>query len=260
MNIVEQFAQERRVVRLNRRAYQVLCSRPIVRGRDTGVIVMHEVFGLTESVLKLADMIAQSGFVVWVPVLFGPSHKPATKLRGTVGALTSWCIRREIYAFAGNRSSPITNVIRAICREISSETDRPVGVVGLCLTGNFALATTNEPAVNAVVCGQPSLPMPPCFRQRRALHLGSHEVDALRGRTAAGLDIFVARFERDRICPPERIQRLRDVIGAQHVVQPGIPGRGHAVFTEDLSDDPDHPTQHALRDMIDYLRRRLAPV
>ena len=186
---VSQFAAERRVVRQCGRSYQVLCSGSIVSGRDTGVDIMHEVFGLTETVLRLADTIAQSGFVVWVPVLFGPSRKTATKLRGTA-AVMACCIRREIYAFAANRYSPITDLIRAVCRELSNETGRPVGVVGLCLTGNFALATTTESAVNAVVCGRPSLPMPPCFGHRRALHLGPHELEALRARAAAELDIL----------------------------------------------------------------------
>lgn len=253
---VSRFAAERRVVRHHGRPYHVLCSRSVVRG-DMGVVLLHEVFGLTESVLRLADTIAREGFVVWVPVLFGPSHKTATKLQSSA-AVMACCIRREIHAFAGNHSSPITDLIRTVCRDLSNETGRPVGVVGMCLTGNFALATTTEPAVDAVVCGQPSLPMPPCFGHRRALHLGPNEVEALCQRTAAGLDVFVARFEGDRICPPERVQRLRDLVGSAHVIQPDIPGPGHAVFTESLSPDPEHPTQRALREMIVYLKRRLA--
>jgi dienelactone hydrolase len=258
MPAVDQFAKERRVVQQGGRSYQVLCSASIVRGRDTGVVLMHEVFGLTESVLRLAGTIAQAGFVVWVPILFGPSHTTTTPLRGAAGVVAS-CIRREIYAFAANRSSPITDVVRALCRELSNETGRPVGVVGLCLTGNFALATTTEAEVNAVVCGQPSLPMPPCLSRKHALHLGPNELEALRRRAAEGLDIFVARFDRDYICPPERVNRLREVVGEAHFIKPDIPGSGHAVFTESLSLDPNHPTQHALREMIGYLQRRLSP-
>jgi len=207
---VRAFAGERRTVSCGKRTIDVLCSRQIVHGQDVGVVLMHEAFGVTESVLRLAGRIAEAGFVVWVPVLFGPSHKPATRLTRGTACLYSWCVRREICAFAANRTSPITEFILAACQTLGGETGLPVGVNGLRLSGNFALATTTESVVNAVVCGQPSFPF---LGKPSTLQLGDGRVEALKRRASAGLDIFAVRFDEDGLSPKERLDRLRDLVG-----------------------------------------------
>ena len=70
------------------------------------------------------------------------------------------CIRREFSVWATNRSSPIVDWLRALSREMHTQCGgNGVGAVGMCFTGNFALAMMTEPAVVAPVLSQPSLPL-----------------------------------------------------------------------------------------------------
>ena len=85
---VQQFARERRTISCGNREIAVLCSRPIVREQDAGVLLIHEAFGVTESVLRLAGLIAAAGFVVWLPVLrtIGQAGEPANRRRSSIFA------------------------------------------------------------------------------------------------------------------------------------------------------------------------------
>jgi len=79
---------------------------------------------------------------------FFPNHHPGTKdgrrriyhlaiARNLVRVL---CIRREFHIFAARKSSPVTNWMRALCRDVQSRHDgMQVGTLGMCPTGNFAL-------------------------------------------------------------------------------------------------------------------------
>ena len=255
---VEEFISGIREFVFEGNVYRVLCRVPSDRSKRSGVIVMHELLGVSPKVLDLAARIADEGYTVWVPVLFGPSHKTATKLEAAKGLFAACCLRREIHMFAADHSSPIAEMLRALCREFSQDVHASIGVVGLCLTGNFALAAITEASVQAAVCGQPSLPMPPLLGRRCALHLSPDEIRQIRTKTDAGFRMFGARFDGDWICPVERFDRLKKEFGNRAVIQPRIPGTGHAVFTEALSPDPEHPTHQALSEMIHYLRSRLA--
>jgi dienelactone hydrolase len=65
---VQQFARERQTISSDDREIEALGSHPIVREQDSGALLMHEAFDVTESVLRLAELIAAAGFIVWVPV------------------------------------------------------------------------------------------------------------------------------------------------------------------------------------------------
>ena len=52
-------------------------------------------------------------------------------------------------------------MLRALCLRLHEEVGGPgVGAVGMCLTGNFALALMVDPWLMAPVLSQPSLPFP----------------------------------------------------------------------------------------------------
>ncbi len=60
------------------------------------------------------------------------------------------CISREFRLFAPDRSSPVVDWLRGLARHAHRERGGPgVGVVGLCLTCNFALSMMTEPTVVA---------------------------------------------------------------------------------------------------------------
>jgi dienelactone hydrolase len=69
------------------------------------------------------------------------------------------CISREIFLFAKGRSSPIVEWLKPLCRDAHDECGgKGVGVIGMCLTGGFALSMAVDPAVQAPVLAQPGLP------------------------------------------------------------------------------------------------------
>src|SRR5579859_4295888 len=92
-----------------------------------GILVLHEIFGVSNEVMRLARMIVEKRFTVWVPCLFGNPEKPFPRVNGLAG-LAGMCIRREIRAFASNQSSPITKMLGGLCRSLSQRTGGgPIG-------------------------------------------------------------------------------------------------------------------------------------
>ena len=70
------------------------------------------------------------------------------------------CVRREFNAWAADKSSPVVDWLRALARKAHADCGgRGVGAVGMCFTGNFALAMMTEPSMVAPVLSQPSLPI-----------------------------------------------------------------------------------------------------
>ena len=74
------------------------------------------------------------------------------------------------------------------------------------------------------------------------------------------------RFSEDSMVPRERFERFRAEFGDGFVAveldsSPGNPyrigRRAHSVLTEELVDEPGHPTSDALNLVLDHLRSRL---
>ena len=244
-----------------------------VAGDGPAVIVMHELPGITPDLLGFALRVVDAGFRAYVPWLFGALDKPESRglvARGMVRA----CLSRELHVFAANRSSPLADWLRALARHAHAECGgRAVGAVGMCITGNFALALAVDPWVAAPVLSQPALPWaapwPPALRRRQdALHLDDAQLATLRARTRAGLRILAMRFAEDWTCPAARFARLRAAFGdAIETIEierdAGTRTHGgmrHAVLTLDLVDRPGEPTHAALTRVLAFLAERLKPV
>jgi dienelactone hydrolase len=122
------------------------------------VVVLHVLPGIIPGVVRFADRVTDAGFTVFMPHLFGVPGKPLA--RGYLYAQAiRVCLRREFHALAARKASPVTEWLRALCRHAHQACSGPgVGVVGMCFTGGFALATMLEPAVMAPVICQPVLP------------------------------------------------------------------------------------------------------
>jgi len=105
---------------------------------------MPEVPGLTPKTANLGRIISDSGFTVFIPSLFGTPDKEYS-LPYVSQQFIRVCISREFHVSVANHSSPISNWLRALCREVYFELGGPgIGVLGLCLTGNFALSLMVE--------------------------------------------------------------------------------------------------------------------
>lgn len=234
-----------------------------VRGSGPAVIVMHEVFGLTPEVARLCRWISDGGFTVYAPVLLGtPGQGPGGKL-SQLGDLVRICVSREFRAFAANQSRPITDWLRSLASTAFQECGGAgVGVIGLCLTGNFALAMAVEPCVLAPVMGGPALPI----LRPAALHISPQDLAAVQKRVGTeGLQVRGYRFAGDTICRQERFDSLQRALnnGFHANVLPdecGNPeGRKppHSVFTIDLIDRPGERTRRAVDEVIAFFKSKL---
>jgi dienelactone hydrolase len=242
-------------------------TRPVYRrGDGPAVVVIHEIPGITPQVARFATRVADAGFAAYVPHLFGTPGRPLS-MPYAVGVMMECCVSREFRVLAANESSPITDWLRALARSANEKTGRRgVGVIGMCLTGNFALTLALDDAVLAPVLSQPSLPFPVSKARRAGLHLSAEGLVSLKKRAAGGLKVLGLRFTHDPSCPAERFQRLRDEIGpAFEAIEidssegnpHGIPRTAHSVVTTHLVDREGHPTREALDRVIGFFRERL---
>ncbi len=243
-------------------------TRPLYRaGSGPGVVIMHEVPGLHPTVAEFGRRVADAGLTALMPDLFGDVMRPVTP-GYALGQLARACISREFHVLASRRSSPITDWLRALCREAHRELGGPgVGAVGMCLTGNFALALMVDDCVMAPVLSQPSLPFPLGAERRRGLHLSDDDLAVVKRRVREeGQCVLGLRFTGDPLVPAERFERLREELGdgfeaieidSSSGNAAGIPRAAHSVLTEHLVDRDGHPTKAALDRTLAFFRERL---
>ena len=135
------------------------------KGTGPGVIVVHEIPGLTPEVIGFGEELVEAGYTVVMPHLFGQPEKPMNPLT-VAGSLRQVCVSREFTVLATRQTSPIAGWLRSLARELHAEAGGPgVGALGMCFTGGFALAMmvddavaapSRRPALDAV----PGLPRP----------------------------------------------------------------------------------------------------
>lgn len=237
------------------------------RGSGPGVVIMHEIPGITPEVARFARFVSDAGFTAFMPHMFGEPGREFS-IPYVVNQMARACISREFRVLARNESSPITDWLRVLCRHAHAECGGPgVGAIGMCLTGNFALALMLEEAVLAPVLSQPSLPFPLSRAHRRALHVSDETLRVVKRRAANGCGVLGLRFTHDPMCPGERFERLRDELGKAGFesieIDSGrgnpqrIPRTAHSVVTTDLVDESGHPTREALDRVLGLFRERL---
>lgn len=196
------------------------------------VIVLHELAGLGPQTMEFAQFLADSGFRVHLPRLFGAEDQESMP-KGFV----QLCISREITLLVSNRTSPVSDWIRSLCRRIASEGSRPnVGIVGMCVTGGLVFSTMWEQVVQAAVASQPSAPFRLKFSKPNVKDLGSSEVDVERA-VASGTPLLVFRFKRDWICPASRLVAIDRRFGDQAQIV-NLEGKGHSTLVFDRDRAP----------------------
>ncbi len=237
----------------------------LVGGSGPAVIVMAEIPGIHPYVSRFARWVRDAGFTVWMPNLFGEPGR-AYSIPRIRGVLVRVCISREFRAFAANRSSPVIDWLRALAAHTHPICGgRGVGAIGMCFTGNFALAMMLEPAMLAPVLSQPSLPL----GQASGLHIGKDELAEVTARMRReDLTVLAYRFSGDRRCRAERFAAYEQALGDRFVgrVLPdsaanreGIAGRlpPHSVMTTHLIDRDGEPTRQALDEILEFFHKRL---
>ena len=222
------------------------------RGQGSVIVVIQELPGIGPETLRLVDHITASGFRVLLPHLFGPLGRTST-LGNTARV---FCMRKEFHLFQENRSSPIVDWLKALCLDAKiSGASIGVGVIGMCLTGNFAMSLMADDSVLAAVASQPSMP----FGRAGALHMSEDEIDALKTRVDATAPMKAYRFEGDWMCSSEKFKAIDQLINndAIRVELNTLPGKGHAVLTMDFVDQAGHPTRQALDEILSYFHLQL---
>ncbi len=236
------------------------------RGAGPGVIVMAEVPGITPLVAAFATRVADAGFTVFMPQLFGTPMR--VESHGyAAGVIARVCINREFRVLAANKSSPVVDWLRALARHAHAQCGgKGVGAVGMCLTGNFALAMMLNAPIIAPVLSQPSLPFSLTGKLSGGLHASPQEIAAAHDKIDNhGARILGLRFKGDPMCKAARFEHLRQEFGTafeaieiddQHANAKGSPPP-HSVLTRHLIDAAGQPTRAALDRTLSFLREQL---
>jgi dienelactone hydrolase len=220
------------------------------RGEGPGVIIIHEMPGMTPDVITFANEVVDAGFTVVMPNLFGTPGAPMT-LGATLKTMPKACISREFNKLATNTTSPIATWLRALARTLHGELGGPgVGALGMCFTGGFALAMMVDPSVAAPVVAQPSLPFAIGKRRANDLSLSPVDLAAVKDRVAAGCPVLGIQYASDPVTGT-RFDRLQAELGSGFL-KLELEGKGHATLTE-------HRQQLAVDRVLAFFRERLVP-
>jgi dienelactone hydrolase len=199
------------------------------KGSGPGVIVIHEIPGLTPEVIGFAEEVVEAGFTVVLPHLFGEpevSMNPVSLGR----TMTQVCVSREFTKLATGETTPVAGWLRSLARKLHGELGGPgVGALGMCFTGGFALAMMVDPAVAAPVVAQPSAPFAVTPGRSRDLNLSPADLDAVKDRAAGGCEVLGLRYRSDSAVG-KRFETLSREIGDKFI-RVEFPGRKHSTLT-----------------------------
>jgi dienelactone hydrolase len=204
------------------------------RGSGPGVIVIHEVPGITPKVAAFANDVVSAGFTVVMPSLVGTPGRASSTPYGAA-SLLKVCIAREFTNWALQRTSPIIAWLRALAVDLHRSAGGPgVGAVGMCFSGGFALGMMVDAVMVAPVLSQPSLPFAVGKQARHAdLNLSPADAQRVAERAAEGCEVLGLRFDQDKMVGT-RFDSLRALLGDAFVAieLPSTSKNDHSVLTE----------------------------
>ena len=222
------------------------------RGSGPGVIVVHEIPGITPLVAQFANEVVEAGFTVVMPSLVGTPGKEASVGYG-LSSMAKVCIAREFTTFATNQTSPIISWLRALARNLHDEVGGPgVGAVGMCFSGGFALGMMVDDIMLAPVLAQPSLPFSIGKARGADLNLSPDDAVAVAERASQGCQVLGLRFADDSFVG-ERFSTLHDLLGDSFISieLPSNNKTDHSVLTEQRDDE-------SVVKVIDFFKEKLA--
>ncbi|HEX5825089.1 MAG TPA: hypothetical protein VFY18_11580 [Candidatus Limnocylindrales bacterium] len=250
----------------------------VYRGGDgPAVLLLHEMPTFSWRTVKLANHIRDHGYRIVMPILVGRIREaPGSGVRGAVAFASDFgsslwriCVSREFVALLQHRTSPVTAYLLALARSEAAVSGRPkIGVIGMCFSGGFALATAIDPVVGVAVASQPALPFatgPLRLIPGQAADLGLSETDRLTlvsRKDDPDFCVRALRYDTDRMVPAARVERIEREL-APGAILTRIPGPGHPVLTDATDDELETPVRTeldaALASVIATLDERLKP-
>jgi len=221
------------------------------KGSGPGVVVVHEIPGITPAVLQFAEEVVAAGFSVAMPLLVGHVGREPDG-RYMARSMSKVCVSREFTTMALGKTSPIIAWLRALAKQLHGEAGgKGVGAVGMCFSGGFALGMMLDDIMIAPVLSQPSLPF--AFGKARSgdLNLSPDDALAVQRRAAEGCQVLGLRFNGDRLVG-SRFESLRELLGDRFVAVefPSTAKSDHSVLTEQRQEE-------GVRRVVDFLREKL---
>lgn len=200
------------------------------QGQGPGVIIIHEIPGITPEVAAFGQEVVDAGYTVVMPSLFGTDGASVTPLV-IARSLRKVCVSKEFTKLRTGVTTPVAGWLRSLARELHEELGGPgVGALGMCFTGGFALAMMVDAPVTAPVLCQPSAPFVPGATRGADINLSPGDLDIVKGKCAAGQEVLGLQF-RDDPLPGTRFDTLTRELG-DAFIRVEFEGKGHSTVTE----------------------------
>jgi dienelactone hydrolase len=209
------------------------------------VILLHELPGMSPEDLRLARLLAGEHFTVYLPLFFGDAGK-ANMTRNPIAVFT----HGDFHLFAHHEAAPAVEWVRNFGAWVSAQHHgSKVGVIGMCLTGNFPVPLAREQWFGAGVMSQPAMPL-----LSSALGVSDEDI----AKVPADAKLVYLRFSDDRMSPPGRLAAFREKVKLD-VPQIGVGCRKHAhsVLAEDFIDEKDNDTRKAFDYVVAVFHEQL---
>lgn len=194
------------------------------------LIVLHELPGMTPSFISYCKKMAAEGFKVYMPLIF---KSPGTDMgRADMAKFClSYEFRELFHAKDSKNTRPFTAWLLELVQEVSDDNpDTKIGVVGMCLTGGFAIAAIARPEVEAVAACQPAFPF--LFKiQTLGLSVAQRQSvrDGIAGKSTPCVKAY--RYENDILSRKAHIRAAKDLLDTSLDVYPELSGKGHSTLT-----------------------------
>jgi dienelactone hydrolase len=224
-------------------------THPVWRqGSGPGVVVVHEMPGLTNGVIRFGEELVAAGYTVLLPHLFGPAAREFSNL-DVARTMPSICVSREFTKLARGVTTPVAGWLRSLARDLHAELGGPgVGALGMCFTGGFALAMMVDDSTVAPVLCQPSVPFIGSAARAADLNLSPADADVVRRRAGEGCAVLGIRYASDPLVGT-RFDTLTSLIG-DAFIRVELDGTGHSTVTE-------HRSQVAVDAVLAFFGERL---
>ncbi len=203
------------------------------KGSGPGVIIVHEIPGITPAVEKFANEVVDAGFTVVMPLLVGTTGA-APSGQYIASSMLKVCISREFTTMAVGQTSPVVSWLRALAKQLHDELGgKGVGAIGMCFSGGFALGMMVDDIVVAPVISQPSLPFAVGVKRSADLGLSPQDATRVAQRASEGCQVLGLRFTGDKLVGT-RFAELRKLLGDAFISVEfeSTKKSDHAVLTE----------------------------
>jgi dienelactone hydrolase len=224
-------------------------EKPVYRrGEGPAVVLIHELPGMMPECVELARKLADEGYAVYMPLLFG-------EVNGNYGMTPLlWpCVWKEFSVLSTHGKSPAADWLRALSRRAHAERGgKGVAAIGMCFTGRFALSLMMDAALIAPVLCQPA-----SSYSGSAMGIPREEWDNAVARSKAeDIPVLGMRFEGDPLCKAARFDTLRDGFG-ERFREVVVPGKGHSVLTLHFRDMSPADRARVWGELTRFLSERL---